>query len=158
MVPSGDPSRPGRARRGDRGSSLVEVLVSVVIVGTTGVGLLGSLLGVLDASATSQERSGVMAALSNAGERLASPTLPYVSCAVSNGVPSSYTSTVAGSENSSEIELSIVSIHTWDGTAFSPVCDGSGTDALQLVELRATGHGVADVVSVITKRNGIVLP
>lgn len=151
------PLRPFRGRvplvTADAGNSMVEVLVSVVLLGTTGVGLFGALLACIDGASEHQQTSSVLAGLSHAGEVLASTQVDYVSCGVPQADPvGAYTERLAELVGAGErVTVTIVGLRTWDGAGFVDGCPPGGGDVLQMIELSGEIPGATVRQHVVTK-------
>ena len=71
-----------RRRRGDRGFTLTEVLVSIVLMGTVITVILSAILTLIRVSSSSDDAAKVEAALTSAADRLAG--WAYLSCPEAN--------------------------------------------------------------------------
>jgi prepilin-type N-terminal cleavage/methylation domain-containing protein len=72
----------GRARRGDRGFTLTEVLVSIVLMGTVITVILSAILTLVRVSSSTSDTAKVEAVLTSAADRLAG--WAYLSCPEAN--------------------------------------------------------------------------
>jgi len=126
-------SRPGMARRRDAGETLIELLVTMLIMGVTGLAIAGGLSVALSAAVTTRQQAQVEKHLRTWAETIA------------NGSDGSYTSCSSlGCYQSLEptppsgISGSVVSVECWSGTAFA----GCGTDVgIRRVRLAVTASG-----------------
>jgi type II secretory pathway pseudopilin PulG len=118
----------GRAPARDAGESLIELLVTVVILGIATAGIVGALLAVGTASQTHRRLVLAQNALRSWAEQIG--TGPYTDCAntgnfaaPSQTLPTGFSAAVTG-------------VQYWDGAAFAGTC---GTDTgIQRVTLRIT--------------------
>lgn len=155
------PHASARAGRGERGETLVEVLIAVVLMGTVVAGLLGGLFALVKTTNENQERTKVGLVLQSYAEAVKQPvdSLEYKPCtgdgstqtaayrtALSNAVggllPSGYTATV--------------NVEYWQGGTGFGVC--SGTDrGLQRFSITInngmTGTRNVTETMLVTKRN-----
>jgi prepilin-type N-terminal cleavage/methylation domain-containing protein len=140
------------------GFSLIEVLLSVVILGLAIVAMIGSMGTGMIASRTHRNQADASTVLVRAGERLKSnSTTPYAPC----GTPASYTASVTGvtplpsnwtsgtisipATYVDELGVTRTGVQYWDGTGFQDTCydnqlDSSGnvTGILRLQQVRIT--------------------
>jgi type II secretory pathway pseudopilin PulG len=118
----------GRSGGRDAGETLVELLVTVVILGIATSGISAALLATVDASGLHRQQVLARAALRSWAEQIGTGT--YVNCAVASNfaapspaLPSGLTAAVAG-------------VSYWNGTSFAGSC---GVDTgVQKVRLRIT--------------------
>lgn len=111
----------------DIGATLVEILVSMVLLGLLGTSVLTTLAMATRNSARSGDLAAEQSALSTAHDLISAQ--PYIDCA--DGDPAA-----AHRAATSGLGVDIVSIEHWDGTRFTPACV---PNALQRITLR-TGH------------------
>lgn len=69
-VERGDPTRADSLERSDRGFTLVEVIITVVILGVVVIALLNAVITGIKASATSRSAAQVETAIVNAADRI----------------------------------------------------------------------------------------
>ena len=138
--PSGAPS-PRLA--GDAGTTLIEVLMAVVIVGLAGAAILGGMASAIWGTDVHHKQVRVHLALTSAAERLKDPALAAVACA--DETTPSYVAAVALGDRPDGWEPStvrILDVRYSSGTGFTGTC--RDTDPLghrlttQLITLRAT--------------------
>lgn len=141
-------SRPSRPPAHDPGAALVEVLLSIVLVGVAVVAIVGSQGNSLLATSADQNRATARLALNNAAEALRDPAVtPFVGCDPDGPNPSRPAPPVALRSG----WAITADYRWWDGTGFGDVCpaDAQLRD-VQLVTLAVTdpiGHTVTlDVV------------
>lgn len=115
--------RPPRTRLrrcdAERGETLVELLVTVVIVGTAVVALVGALalaVRVSDIHRKQATAGAAVRAFAEAIETRVSATAGYVNCAT----PASYAGAYTGTPNG--YTATITAVEYWDGTAFATTC------------------------------------
>jgi type II secretory pathway pseudopilin PulG len=116
---------------GDAGTSLIEVLMAVVILGLAGAAILGGFLASVRGSDLHRQQSQVESALVSAVEALKDPAVARVPCATASNA--SYLSAVrsatlpAGWSSTSTVR--ITAIRYADGLAYGTTCQD--TDALR---------------------------
>ena len=136
----------GRPRR-DAGLSLTEVLVSVVLLGSVVVVLIGSLVTLVRASSTLRNEVSTDAMLRSAAEAVVSQRSTYVDCAD----PGTYESTLP-IDPDGEIDVIVEAVQIWDGSsppAFSSGCTvdtGVALITLRALDTEGTSLGTLDVV------------
>lgn len=151
------------ASRRDRGESLVELLISISVLGVTGTGVMGAVLMVSSASAMHEQVSVSDSVLRTWAENL--DDAPYAGCAAPSGVatppepsgwsggPPAWTRSIDGATYTAAV--SAVGYWSPTGRAFSSTC---GTDSgLQRITLTvsAPGAGLPGTSGelVLTRRN-----
>jgi type II secretory pathway pseudopilin PulG len=144
------------AARGEAGSSLVELVVSIMLLGVVAAGLFGALVASVRGAATHQELSTMSAALNSSSELVSGPATPYVSCTSNAPTPlEAYNAAVAGlgSNAAGRVTTEVESVETWDGSQFVAACPAAGSRTLELVRLRVTtAQGLTRELT-ITKRS-----
>lgn len=137
-----------RARR-DRGTSFIEVLVAVVIIGTAGIAVLTALGAAATGAATNREVSEAQSALATAGDVVADADIDhdtYVACAR----PSDYAAVAAAAAPG----VTVTDVEYWTGSAWSSsVADcayGTG-ERLQRVTLSITVASAPRTLSVVKR-------
>ncbi|HEU5302304.1 MAG TPA: hypothetical protein VFW06_08735 [Acidimicrobiia bacterium] len=140
----------GRSRaRGERGDSLVEVLMTVVIAGIAVVSLLYGLATTINLSGVDRSNANVRTLLTSSSESVKSQT--YVNCATTSSYSPSSGVTVPSGWSTSNITVALV--RYWDGTAFVSTCPGTD-QKLQLVRVRVVSpDGRADGTIDVVKRS-----
>ena len=140
-----------RARWGDqRGESLLELLVAVVIMGVTVAAVVGALAVAARTSDIhrKQATSGASARdyAETAGRRVAggaytgcAPTSAFAAATVGFAVPAGYTA-------------SVVSVRYWDGSSFATAC-GTDTGLQQVVvQLASTDGRATERATVVVRK------
>jgi prepilin-type N-terminal cleavage/methylation domain-containing protein len=127
-APGGSSAPSGRGRR-DHGFSVIEVVVSVLIMGIIAVPLLDSLWGAVRASSSANETAMVQTALQDAADRVNRAPL---SCSYASYVPGA-NPTVAG---------------TWSAGACAGAQPDPGTLQMVVVTVRSPRLGVTRSVEV----------
>ena len=122
----------------DSGLSLVEVLVSVVLIGLAVISVLGALGGSLIASAQHRKHATTDTLLRSAAELITGPATTYVTCANAATYASALPADPTGT-----ITVTIQSVEYWTGTAggaFDTSCSNSSDPDLnaQRITLLAT--------------------
>ena len=114
----------------DAGETLVELLVTVVILGIATAGLAGALLATNSASQLQRQQVLAQNALRSWAEQVAAG--PYTDCAPVAGF-------AAPAALPGGLTAAVTAVRYWDGTAFVPAC---GPDTgVQRVTLRITAAG-----------------
>jgi type II secretory pathway pseudopilin PulG len=127
----------GRPRR-DCGTTYIELLVSIVLLGTVGVAVLTALGAAATGARTHREVADAQLVLAQAGDQL-TQVLPqaddsYVACAA----PADYEPVV----DAVDAGLTVTSVQYWDRTvgSFTTTCRFASGDRLQLVSATVDGH------------------
>ena len=130
--------------RNDRGATFIEVLIAVVLLGTTGVALLAAMGATLRAAATHDRLATVQSRVSDAGDYLTDITLvgdTYVSCAT----PASYQPDV------DVWGVTIQSVEFWNGSSWG-ACSGAGSTQMQKISVQATVGGLTRELVVVKRK------
>jgi prepilin-type N-terminal cleavage/methylation domain-containing protein len=141
----------------EQGFSLVEVLVTIVIVTVTFVAILGGMMVSMTTSDLHRKQATADALVRDAAEALKNTSVSYVPCATSS--TSSYVSALPTSPSGYSVTLS-APIMVWDGTLTAsgePQFRSSGggcTDrGLQQVTVRASAAGgVSETIQFIKRQ------
>ena len=120
-----------RGSANDRGESLIELLVALLIMGTAVVAVVGGLATAITMSDVHRKQAMVAAHLkffaANLESAIAATPTQYVDCAT----PASYPVYTPGSP----YDANITQVLYWDGSSFGPSCAGGDT-GVQRVRLR----------------------
>ncbi len=109
---------------GDAGTTLIEVLMAVILVGTAFVALLSGFGTVAIGSNIHRQQADAEVVLTSAVERLKDPAVEHVPCADAG------TTTYLDAVRSATVPtgwvpaatITIPSVAYWDGTGFTPTC------------------------------------
>ncbi len=125
-----------RARRsdGERGDTLVEVMMTVAIVGIAFTGILTGLATAINLSAMDRGDANVRTVLVSASESVKSQT--YVPCPDANNNSYNPTSGVTLPSGWSSSNVVVTQLYGWNGTSFT-TCPATD-QKLQLIAVRAT--------------------
>jgi prepilin-type N-terminal cleavage/methylation domain-containing protein len=148
------------------GFSLIEILITVVIVGITFAALLGAAIASITASATRRDLAQADALVRDAAEWLKSPIAnPYVPCARADSYGFQGFPWDTQAEGGTGYQVSIVGpVEFWDGAppvagvpyepGFTTTCDAPTDDhGLQRITVRITAPGGAVEVVRVLKRD-----
>jgi type II secretory pathway pseudopilin PulG len=123
-----------RATADETGSTLVEIVVVIVLLGAAVATMLGALATAIRTSANHRASAIAGALVANAAEIIIDPSTPYVACA--DGT--SYASALLPQSDPS-ITLTVVSVTYWERNVpatFSAPC--SADPGVQLIRVRAS--------------------
>ncbi len=121
-------ARLQRRRLSDEdGFTLVEQLVTVVLLGIGVVAVLGAVLTLISTSARHRDMSNATAVLANAAARVASADTTWKPC----GVAADYSTAAKGPvddlpQGMSLDNVTVTSVAYWDGQAFATTCPTGG--------------------------------
>jgi type II secretory pathway pseudopilin PulG len=113
-----------RARRDDRGETLIELLVSIVILGITGAAILGGVLTLVMAASVHDQQVTTMAQLRVAAETVTrAETAAFTDCATADQVAAA-----SGLRTSGQGVVYVESVAYWEptGSHFAPTCAQQG--------------------------------
>ncbi len=131
----------------DLGTTFIEILVSVVILGTAGIAVMTALATAAAGSSTQRSIAHAQSALATAGDAVTAVDIAdddYRDCAP----PSAYTARAQGAAPG----VSVASVEYWTGTAWSATdCQAAAGERLQRVTLETDAHGVTRTLSVIKR-------
>ena len=129
MSPGAPTDRPPPRLAGDGGSSLIEVLMAVVILGLAGAAILGGFLAAVRGSDLHHQQSQVEAAIVSAVEALKDPAIARVPCASATNPAylSAVRSATLPSGWSPTATVLITSIRYSDGSTFGATCHDTDT-------------------------------
>jgi type II secretory pathway pseudopilin PulG len=140
--------------RRDRGATFIEMLISVVLLGTVAVAVLAAMSAAIVAARTNDKVATVQSRLAQAADAI-SDTQPeqvaYVDCADAPPLPAYQAALDAQFAPAGSIV--VVSVEYWDGDAgsFGSTCRTGFGDRLQRVTLRATADDVVREVAVVKR-------
>lgn len=132
--------RSPRARRGDeRGETLLELTITIAILGLGVTSILGAVLAATDASTMDQRQVQAQSRLRSWAEQLV--TLPYVECATTTGYQTGHPySGLSLPELPPGFTAGYAAVHAWNGNAFQDTAGmctpGVDDRGLQRVRLR----------------------
>lgn len=137
----------GPTPRRDAGETLVELLMTVVILGIATAGISGALLVSTKASALHQQQALAQNALRSWAEQVGAGAYTPCAAAGSFGAPSPALPT--------GLTAAVSAVQYWNGTAFTGTC-GADT-GIQRVTLRITATNglsapLTDTVAVVVRR------
>jgi prepilin-type N-terminal cleavage/methylation domain-containing protein len=134
----------------DRGDTLIEVLIAIVIMGIAAAGIFGGLLTSVNLSSYHRSQSSAGVAVRDYGEAIVNYVggTGYASCAAA----SAYGPATVGYVAPSGYTASIVTVQYWTGSAWSGSC---GTDlGLQQLSLKVvpTNSRAAETLTVVVRK------
>jgi type II secretory pathway pseudopilin PulG len=134
------------ARRDQRGETLVEILVTIAVVGITLTGILGGIALAVSSSGQQQGRAIAETVLRDEAEALVSPSVAYVPCASTSSYHPSYTPPTGWT-------ASITTVRYWNAkTPAGWLATCPSPDAgLQRLTLTATNGQVTETVDVLKR-------
>ena len=114
---------------GDDGSSLIEVLMAVLILGIAGAAILGGLLAAVRGTDVHRQQSQVEAALVSAVEALKDPSVARIPCATASTAPylTAVRSAALPAGWSATSTVQITSVRYSDGSTFGATCHDTDT-------------------------------
>ena len=131
----------------DLGTTFIEILVSVVILGTAGVAVLTALATTAAGASTQHGIAEAQSALATAGDAVTAVDIAgddYQDCAS----PAAY----AARAQSAAPSVSVASVEYWTGAAWSTTnCQAAAGERLQRVTLETEARGVTRTLSVIKR-------
>ena len=142
--------------RGEGGETLIEVLITVVILATVMVAVLGGMGTTYAAGGTHRRQSEAMALLLASAERLkASAEVDYVNCATpatATYATAAQASTLPSGSVVTGSAVSISSISYWNGSTFTSTCnDATARLRLQQITLTATASKVSESLTIVKR-------
>lgn len=130
-------------RRRDDGSSFIEILVSIVLLGTAGIAVLTAVGAAATGAATHRSIATAQAAVSAAADELAGASTAFRPCASADDY---------GRTLPSDLGVSVVDVEHWQSGAWESSCDPV-TDTLHRVTLEArSGERGTATLSVVKRR------
>ena len=140
--------------RRDHGATLVEMLISIVLLGTVGVAVLAAMSAAIVAARTNDELATVQSRLAQAVDAISDTEpeqIPYVDCA--DGPPGPAYQAALDAEFAPPGSIQVLSVEFWNGATsqFASDCRTALGDRLQRVTLRAEVDGLAREVAVVKR-------
>ncbi len=146
--------------RPDSGATFIELLVSVVLLGITGIAVIVAATAAVTSARTTDQIAQTQASLAEAADYLTDlepENVTYTSCEAPNDPRADYQLALNGQFGAGSVE--VVSVLYWDkAIAATPVNGGFGTtcrfssgDRLQQVRLRSVVNGSSREVDVIKR-------
>ena len=149
----------------DAGFSLIEILISIAIMGIAMVAVLGALATQVKGAGLHRDESNAGSVVASAAEQVQAVT--YAACTASTSPLASYQTAARQAALPSDWQtkglnaasaISVTGITYWNGSSFSTSCvvdptDTAGLLQIQLVSLRAAGPGAgaAETLDVIKR-------
>jgi type II secretory pathway pseudopilin PulG len=133
----------------DRGETLVELLITIVIMGITVVAIVGALMTSIQMSDVHRKQATAGADARSYAEKVDNYAAGsgYTPCAG----PSAYSPSTVGFSASSGFTASIASVKYWSGTTWAPSC-GSDSGLQQVTVQVASADARATETSVVVVR------
>lgn len=128
-----DASNPTAPRRDDDGTTFVEILVTIVLMGTVVVAVIGGLRGLVQASSVNADQARVEAVLVSASDRLRAAH--YIPCPDLDGDYGHLSAAAAATVGWNSDQVDIIDIKYWDATAGGATneADGDWSDSNSFV-------------------------
>jgi hypothetical protein len=148
LVGAARPARRGtdRSHIADRGSSLVEIVITVALVGIAGTAPLVAMQTAARGAAIHQQMAAEQAALSSAAQLLTSDIGSWASCTTGEAALIERYQDDIDTRTDLDIRATVSGVAFWDGTTFGPTCAASQGHRLQRIGLEvAIGSGTATI-------------
>ena len=133
----------------DRGESLVELLVSIAILGISVIAILGAVSMTASASGLHRDTASTQNLLHNWAETVSNAS--YTACASTSTIQAAAPAPALPSG----FAASVTTVRYWNGSAFGTSCAAASDLGLQRVTLRiagGTGVGTAGTLDVIVRK------
>ncbi len=133
------------------GETLIETLITVILLGLLGVGVVAAMTSIISVSDYDAKQSGAETVLRSYAQ--AWDRAPYKTCTASQ-TTNPYGSTPSGFTLPNGYTASVSSVTFWNGTSSTPVtfggtCPASGDAGLQSLTLRVTApRGPAQTLTI----------
>ncbi len=123
------------------GETLIETLITVILLGLLGVGVVAAMTSIISVSDYDAKQSGAETVLRSYAE--AWDRAPYMACTASQPTNPYGSTTPPGFTLPTGYTASVSSVTFWNGTSSTPVtfggtCPASGDAGLQSLTLRVT--------------------
>ena len=130
----------------ERGSTLVEVLVAVVVLGTAGLAVLGSMFTSIAISDVHRKEATAGAVARDYTEKIAGST--YVEC----GGPSVYTLPAAAVPVPTGYSAAVNKVEYWTASGWGTSCSSSGLQRVTVVASSTDGRATERSVVVVRQQ------
>lgn len=125
----------------DRGVSMIELLIAIVILGGASIAVLTALGTTAAGAATQREIAGAQTMLATAGDLLADSRSGYLDCASHSSaqIMAAYQTVVDDTASGDGGVARVDSVEYWNGTGFGGTCrsaDGHRLQRITVVETR----------------------
>jgi type II secretory pathway pseudopilin PulG len=152
------PRRPARHPRDDRGETLIELLVTLVILSTAVIAIVGALATAIKVSDIHRKQANANAYVRAYAEAIetyvasgsaANPTIGYKDCADKTWYQDKY-----AVPNPAIYEPSIVSMEYWTDAGWQGSCPGTGDVGVQrlLLKVRSKDDAAVETLTVILRK------
>ncbi len=139
----------------DRGATMLEILVAVVILGSAGVGVLVALAAAATGASVQRSVATAQSSLATAGDALVTGADDYVGCDESgtDEIRSAYEATIDAVRVDGDPDVEVVAVRFWNGTGFGDACEFAAGHRLQRIELRTTVRDETSTLAVVKRPN-----
>jgi hypothetical protein len=142
-----------RGAGGDRGETLIELVLSIVLMGTAGLIFVGTLVAAAMHADKTKGHTGAGQLLASVSAMSNTDNPPFIACAQPEKYQPAFTAM-----DKDGYTLHVTEVASWTGTTFDAAapCDAN-TQALQRITVRADdAHGPAHTVVLTKSRTGTV--
>lgn len=147
---------------GDAGTSLIEVMVAVILVGITFVALLAGLSTVALGSDIHRQQADAEVVLTSAAERLKAPEVPHQPCANEDNpiylAAARSAAVPPGWDPTSTIRIAPGGVRYWDGSSFGGICHDNALGLLTLqeitLEVRSPDDRAVETITIVRGPKG----
>jgi hypothetical protein len=147
--------RVGRSRNGpvpsDRGSSLVEIVVTVALLGIAGTAPLVAMQVAARGAALHQAMSVEQAALSSAADLLSSDITSWASCTTGEAALVERYQDEIDRRIDLAVRANVTGVDFWDGAAFGAACAASQGHRLQRIALQVATASTTASLDVVKR-------
>jgi hypothetical protein len=131
----------------DRGATLVETLVAVVVLGTAGLAVVGSMYTSIAVSDVHRKQATAGTIAREYSEKIAG--LPYTEC----GGPGDYMITAAEDAAAAKgYSAAVDTVEYWTGSSWNSACSSSGLQRVTVVAESSDGRATEGSVVVVRQR------